>query len=129
MLEQIIEYYYNEGYSLISDEEVEKYLKNSLRTVKNLLHNRLSENEYLKKCTDTEREKINFCVCELAEFNFQNKDRLNFIFKNYKLGDLSFSLELNTLSATEYSGVIIPNIVYSELSSLRHFSRSPYWRY
>jgi hypothetical protein len=127
MLEQIIEYYY-ENYSLINDEEVEKYLKNSLRTVKNLLHNRLTDNEYLKHCTDNEREKVNYSVCELAEFNYQNKDKLSFIFKDYKLGDLSFKVELNSLAAQEYLGVVIPNQVYSELSSLRHFSRSQYWR-
>jgi CRISPR-associated protein Cas8b1/Cst1 subtype I-B len=127
MLERILEYYY-ENYSIISDEEVEKYLKNSLRTVKNLLHNRLTESEYLKNCTDDEREKINYSVCELAEFNFTNKDKLNFIFKNYKLGDLSFTVEINSLAAKEYMGVVIPNTVLSELSSLRHFARSQYWR-
>lgn len=127
MFDKIIEYYY-ENYSLISDEEVEKYLKNSLRQVKNLLQNRLSEDEYLENCTDEEREKINFSVCELAEFNFTNKDKLNFIYKDYKLGDLSFSIELNNLAAIQVNNTIMPLIVGETLSTLRHYSRSMYWR-
>ena len=127
MFDKIIEYYY-ENYSLISDEEVEKYLKNSLRQVKNLLQNRLSEDEYLENCTDEEREKINFSVCELAEFNFTNKDKLNFIYKDYKLGDLSFSIELNNLAAIQVNNTIMPLIVGETLMSLRHYSRSIYWR-
>lgn len=128
MLEQILEYYYEQSYSQINDEEVEKYLRDSLRVIRNLLQNRLTESEYLDNCTDFEREKINFCVCNLAEFNFVNKDKLNFIYKNYKLGDLAFTVELNGLAAVVVNNNVLPSIVHSELSTLRHYSRSMFWR-
>ena len=126
MIEKIIEYYY-ENYDLIDDENVEKYIRKYFLIINTVLLNRLNEKEYFEKCTDEEREKINFCICETANFYYLNQSKFDILFKTYSLGDLNFTVELNTLNANIIRNVVIPNIVISVLSSLRHYSRVLYW--
>lgn len=126
MIEKIIEYYY-ENYDLIDDENVEKYIRKYFLIINTVLLNRLNEKEYFEKCTDEEREKINFCICETANFYYLNQSKFDILFKTYALGDLNFTVELNTLNANIIRNVVLPNIVISVLSSLRHYSRVLYW--
>lgn len=126
MIEKIIEYYY-ENYDVIDDENVEKYIRKYYMIINSILLNRLSEKEYLERCTDEEREKINFCICETANFYYLNQSKIDMLFKTYSLGDLSFSVELNTLNADVIRGVILQNTVITIISSLRHYTRVLYW--
>lgn len=127
MIEKIIEYYY-ENYDVIDDENVEKYIRKYFLIINTILLNRLNEREYLEKCSEEEREKINFCICEAANFYFLNKSKIDMLFKTYSLGDLNFTIELNTLNANIVRGIVLPNFVISVLSSLRHYTRTLYWR-
>lgn len=126
MIEKIIEYYY-ENYDVIDDENVEKYIRKYFLIINTVLLNRLNEKEYFEKCTDEEREKINFCICETANFYYLNQSKFDILFKTYSLGDLNFTVELNTLNSNIIRNVVLPNIVISVLSSLRHYSRVLYW--
>lgn len=126
MIEKIIEHYY-ENYDVIDDENVEKYIRKYFLIINTVLLNRLNEKEYFEKCTDEEREKINFCICETANFYYLNQSKFDILFKTYSLGDLNFTVELNTLNANIIRNVVLPNIVISVLSSLRHYSRVLYW--
>ena len=127
MIEKIIEYYYK-NYDVIDDENVEKYIRKYFLIINTVLLNRLNEREYLEKCSEEEREKINFCICEAANFYFLNKSKIDMLFKTYSLGDLNFTIELNTLNANVVRGIVLPNFVISVLSSLRHYTRTLYWR-
>lgn len=127
MIEKIIEYYY-ENYDVIDDENVEKYIRKYFLIINTILLNRLNEREYLEKCSEEEREKINFCICEAANFYYLNQSKIDMLFKTYSLGDLNFTIELNTLNANVVRGIVLPNFVISVLSSLRYYTRTLYWR-
>ena len=127
MIEKIIEYYY-ENYDVIDNENVEKYIRKYFLIINTILLNRLNEREYLEKCSEEERKKINFCICEAANFYYLNKSKIDMLFKTYSLGDLNFTIELNTLNVNVVRGIVLPNFVISVLSSLRHYTRTLYWR-
>lgn len=126
MLEEIIEYYYENGYEEITDEELEKYLKKGIEVVRTICRGRMTEDEYKNNLSSYEKETINKSVIEIAIFRYENKETFSNPFRSYHLGDLNIDFSVNE-SLIEQN-FLIPRSTYNNLMRLRHTSYSYYWR-
>ena len=126
MLEDVINYYYENGYDEITDEELEKYLKKGIEVIKIICRGRMTEDEYKNNLSELEKETINKSIIETAIFRYENKETFSNPFRSYHLGDLNIDFSINeTLINQEF---LIPQSTYNNLMRLRHTTYSCYWR-
>lgn len=126
MLEDIITFYYENGYEEIPDEELEKYLRKGIEVVRTICRGRMTEDEYKNHLSDFEKETINKSVVEISIFRYKNKETFSNPFKSYHLGDLNIDFLINE-SLIE-PNFLIPLSTYNNLMRLRHTTYSYYWR-
>lgn len=65
------------------------------------------------KLTDFQKEKINTVICELTEFQYNNRDFLTNIFNEYKVNGTGFNM--NNCNYVIISGVPILKNTYKKL--------------
>ena len=95
---------------------LDKELKKASLQVNAICFNRIGQN--LDYCSDYEKDIIQECVCELADFNYTNKDDLESINGSYSIGDVSVS-NLDSKTIVNEQGVFIPTSILSMLEMTR----------
>jgi hypothetical protein len=117
-----IEYYFENGYDSIDEENVEKYLKKASRNIDILTFNRID----IDKVTEWEKEILAIATCEFANFLFENEDILNSTISSYSLNGVSISYDKIANTQT-INNVTVPNSVMNLLNQTKYTCRSFYY--
>lgn len=105
--------YKDSGYHTIPDEELEKRLKQASRHIDSLTFNRIIGKgfDYL---TLYQQEIIKECVCELANFEYENEDAIQSVLQNYSINGVSMSFG-SSWNVMVQNGVAIMRTTYAKL--------------
>ena len=109
-------YYSNYRGNTIDATLLDKELKKASIQVNALCFNRIGQN--LDYCSDYEKDIIQECVCELADFNYTNKEDLESINGSYSIGDVSVS-NLDSKTIVNEQSIFIPSTILSMLEMTR----------
>ena len=107
--------YYTEEYkgSILPTNEILKELKKASRQVDSMTYNRINK-VGVSNLTNFQLSIIKEVVCELADFNYENKDLINSILSSYSINGVNMSFD-NSNNVANKNGVIIPNELYNHL--------------
>ena len=95
---------------------LDKELKKASVQVNALCFGRIGNN--LDYCSDYEKNIIKEVVCELADFNYTNKEDLEAVNGSYSIGDVSVS-NLDSKTIVNEQGIFIPTSILSILETTR----------
>ena len=107
--------YYTEEYkgSILPTNEILKELKKASRQIDSMTYNRINK-VGVSNLTNFQLSIIKEVVCELADFNYENKDLINSILSSYSINGVNMSFD-NSNNVANKNGVIIPNELYNHL--------------
>ena len=107
--------YYTVEYkgSILPTNEILKELKKASRQVDSMTYNRINK-VGVSNLTNFQLSIIKEVVCELADFNYENKDLINSILSSYSINGVNMSFD-NSNNVANKNGVIIPNELYNHL--------------
>lgn len=106
---------YQENYTDIPEDVLEKSLKQASRNIDLLTFNRIVGKGF-SNLTDYQSDIIKECVCELADFYYNNDDMIQNVLKNYSINGVSMAFG-DTWNVHIQNGVAIGNSTYSKLMS------------
>lgn len=95
---------------------LDKELRKASLQVNAICFNRIGQN--LDYCSDYEKNIIKEVVCELADFNYTNKEDLEAVNGSYSIGDVSVS-NLDSKTIVNEQGIFIPSTILSGLEMTR----------
>lgn len=107
------EYYTQEYKGSIPTNEILKELRKASRQVDSMTYNRINK-VGVSNLTNFQLSIIKDVVCELADFNYENKDLINSILSSYSINGVNMSFD-NSNNVANKNGVIIPNELYNHL--------------
>jgi len=108
----VSEEFYKDYSKVIPDEDIKKHLRQASRHVDSLTYNRIVEN--VEKLTSFQLDILQEVVCELADFEYNNKEQLASLLSSYSINGVSMTIGA---SKTTYfdGGIFIPSHLYSLL--------------
>lgn len=106
---------YKENYSDIPDDVLESKLKQASRNIDLLTFNRIVGTGF-SNLTDYQSEIVKECVCELADFYYNNDDMIQNVLKNYSINGVSMAFG-DTWNVHVQNGVAVNNSTYNKLMS------------
>lgn len=110
---EIMTYYENNGYYTIEDKkELKRYIRKAIDIV-NILTFEQANSENL---TAYQLQKVEECICELADYVYINSDYFDSAVSSFSLNGASVTFDRST-SVTTVSGIPIPSLLYGKLSS------------
>lgn len=111
------EYYTNVyGGSKISEEVLDKALKQASRHIDILTFNRLVGKDISTYLTEYQLELVKECCCELADFETEYADMIQNVLKSYSINGVSMTFD-QSWNLQIQDGVVIRQDVYSKLQS------------
>lgn len=107
------EYYRVHG-SIIPEDELEKRLRTASRHIDSLTYNRIVGQGF-SNLTDFQQEIVQEVCCQLADFEYENKDLIETALAGYSLNGVSvqFSSSCNVYRS---KGIVIRKDIYALLS-------------
>lgn len=120
--------YYKNTYkgTLITDEELDKMLKEASQKVDVLTFNRIRKFGF-EKCSEYEKEVIKEVVCQIADFYKENEEDLKTLLSEYSLNGVTMKFGQNNNNIINTNGITILRSTYQLLSTLRFASLSMRW--
>lgn len=120
--------YYKNTYkgTLITDEELDKMLKEASQKVDVLTFNRIRKFGF-EKCSEYEKEVIKEVVCQIADFYKENEEDLKTLLSEYGLNGVTMKFGQNNNNIINTNGITILRSTYQLLSTLRFASLSMRW--
>ena len=109
-------YFSNYRGNTIDAANLDRQLRKASMEVNSLCFNRIGSN--LDNLSDYEKEIIKEVVCEVADFNYTNKETLESVNGSYSIGDVSVQ-NLDSKTITQENGYFVPFSVISMLDSTR----------
>ncbi len=108
--------YYREAYggSVISEDELEKALRQASRHIDSLTYNRIV-GRGLSNLTAFQQDVIREVVCQQADFEYENADEINMLLSGYSLNGASVQFGSSWNVFTE-KGVAMKRDVYALLA-------------
>ena len=84
-------YYFAEyNGNIISEENLEKALKQASRHIDTLTYNRIISRD-ISELTEFQQDIIKECCCEIADFEYENAEILQSILQSYSINGVSMS--------------------------------------
>lgn len=120
-----IDYYIENDGTITDTSIIDKYLTKAEGIVDNLTFQRINQVGFLN-CSVWEQGIIKECVCEIANFQYINKDMLNSIIQSYSINGVSMTFSAND-NYKVINGYSIPNSTYNKLSQTRFTCQSFGW--
>lgn len=116
--------YYTEvfGGDVIPEEELKKALKKASRHIDTLTYNRIV-GWGISALTEYQREIIQECCCEMAEFEYENQDMIDSVLQSYAINGVSMSFG-ESWNMQVANGVAVKKDCYARLKSTGLTSRS-----
>ena len=109
-----VEYYQKEYKgTLISEDELEKTLKQASCHIDSLTYNRIPGRGF-SNLTDFQQEIIKECCCEMADFEYENAEVLQSVLQSYSINGVSMSFG-SSWNVKTISGVAIKTDIYEKL--------------
>lgn len=111
------QYYIDNGYNLLNEDNCEKYLNQSTRQINILCKNRLF-NGIFEKYTEATQNVVKNIICEHAEYLSDNDNGNtpdNGIIKKYTNGSASVEYDNATRMIKNIGGIQIKTSLYDEL--------------
>ena len=108
--------YYREAYggSVISEDELEKALRQASRHIDSLTYNRIVGRGF-SNLTAFQQDVIREVVCQQADFEYENTDEINMLLSGYSLNGASVQFGSSWNVFTE-KGVAMKRDVYALLA-------------
>lgn len=115
--------YYEETYggSVIPEDKIQTVLKNASRHIDILTYNRIIGRGF-ENLTEYQQELIKEINCEMAEFEYENKDLINTVLKSYSINGVSMSFG-ESWNITVNNGIAVKRECYAKLCSTGLCSR------
>lgn len=115
--------YYEETYggSVIPEDEIQTVLKNASRHIDILTYNRIIGRGF-DNLTEYQQELIKEINCEMAEFEYENKDLINTVLKSYSINGVSMSFG-ESWNISVNNGIAVKREYYAKLCSTGLCSR------
>ena len=109
--------YYSSSYggTTVPSDSLDMALKQASRNIDLLTFNRIVAQGF-SNLTDYQAEIVKECVCELADFYYNNDDMIQNVLKNYSINGVSMDFG-STWNVHVQNGVAISNATYSKLIS------------
>lgn len=108
--------YYKEIYkgSTVSEEDLERYLRQASRHIDSLTYNRIVGRGF-SSLTEFQQEVIQEVICQQVDFEYENADEINTILSSYSINGVSaqFGSSWNVFMD---KGVAMKRDVYAQLS-------------
>ncbi len=126
-------YYVNtyEGSVFTNEEDFNKYAKIASDIIDILSFNRIKG---IHRLSEYETDILNETTCEIAEFQFTNKDDLNsfvspLALTSSSVQDVKYTWDNNSIYSSCFviNGILINKLTYRKLKTLRFFSLSVNW--
>ena len=108
----VSEEFYKNYSKVIPDENIEKHLKQASRHIDSLTYNRIVGN--VERLTEFQLEIIQEVICELADFEYTNKEQLTSLLSSYSINGVSMTIG-GSMTTYFDGGIFIPSSVYSLL--------------
>lgn len=107
--------YYEDVYegTLLSGDDIEKYLKQASRHIDSLTFNRIVQRG-IKNLTEFQQDIIKEVCCQQAEFEFQNKDIFDMVLSGYSINGVSMQFG-ESWNVTVNNGVPMKRDTYNIL--------------
>ena len=111
------ERYYNDIYAgnVIPEEELKKALVNASRHVDALTFNRIC-GKGIYALTEYQQDVVREVVCEMADFEYENKDMINSVLKSYAINGVSMEFGESWNVVVE-NGIALKRDIYGKLST------------
>lgn len=113
--------FYNEYSSLIIDDDIEKLLcKGSqlidILTDYHIQHNpNISYIDNFNNLYPRQQQIIKECICEIIDYQYQNKEIIDNKYENYSINGLS--VKLNEKKLNKHSNIFIDDMTFNKLYS------------
>ena len=116
--------YYSDEYcgTVIPPECIDKALKQASRHIDTLTYNRIV-GKGIDALTEFQRDIVRECVCELADFEYENDDMIKSFLSQYSINGVSMTFGESWNVHIE-SGVAIRRDIYAQLSQSGLCTRS-----
>lgn len=101
------------GHNAITDAELEKRLKQASRHIDSLTFNRIIGRGY-DNLSMFQQDLITECVCELADFEYENEDAIQSVLQNYSINGVSMAFG-ESWNVMVQNGVAIMRTTYAKL--------------
>lgn len=110
------EVYYKQNFagSVLSEKDMEKYLKQASRHIDSLTYNRIVGRGF-NNLTEFQQELVREVCCEQAEFEYENKEIFDMVLQGYSLNGTSMQFGSSWNVRTE-KGIPIRRDTYEKLS-------------
>ena len=120
--------YYKDEYkgSIISEEELEKRLKEASQKVDVLTFNRIKKVGF-ENCSNYEKEIIKEVVCQISDFYKENEDDLKTLLNEYSINGVSMKFGESNNNIINVNGITILRSTYQLLNTLRFCSLQIGW--
>ena len=120
--------FYKETYkgTLISDEELDKMLKEASQKIDVLTFNRIKKIGF-ENCSEYEKEIIQEVVCQIADFYKENEEDLKTLLNEYSLNGVTMKFGQSNNNIINVNGITILRSAYQLLSTTRFASLSMRW--
>lgn len=105
--------YKSSGYNSILEGELDKRLKQASRHIDSLTFNRIIGMGY-DNLSVFQQEVITECVCELADFEYENEDAIQSVLQNYSINGVSMAFG-SSWNVMVQNGVAIMRTTYAKL--------------
>ncbi len=107
-------YYFAEyNGNIISEENLEKALKQASRHIDTLTYNRIISRD-ISELTEFQQDIIKECCCEIADFEYENAEILQSILQSYSINGVSMSFG-DSWNVKVISGVAVKTDIYEKL--------------
>lgn len=107
-------YYFAEyNGNMISEENLEKALKQASRHIDTLTYNRIVSRD-ISELTEFQQDIIKECCCEIADFEYENAEILQSILQSYSINGVSMSFG-DSWNVKVISGVAVKTDIYEKL--------------
>lgn len=104
---------YKAEYDTIPDDELKKRLKKASRHIDSLSFNRIVGRGF-DNLTPFQQGIVIECVCELADFEYENEDMINSVLQSYAINGVSMQFG-STWNVKVQNGVAIQRDTYEKL--------------
>lgn len=105
--------YKSSGYNVIPDEELEQRLRQASRHIDSLTFNRIIGKGY-DNLSMFQQDLVTECVCELADFEYENEDAIQSVLQNYSINGVSMAFG-SSWNVMIQNGVAIMRTTYAKL--------------
>ena len=100
-------------HNAIPSDELQKRLKEASRHIDSLTFNRIIGRGY-DNLSIFQQDIITECVCDLADFEFENEDMIQSVLQNYSINGVSMQFGSNW-NVLVQNGVAIKKDIYAKL--------------